>query len=276
MRRALGLLSLHFIVLLGVQRTVPLPERLARYPSVLLGLGRPEVFREVLTQAALSASYLGLALLLAWGLAGALRRLVRPALWVLEGTPQFLLLVLGIWGGLSLTLARGADFPLTPWSPLMLGLFTVALTLPVAARASLATEEARRQALAADHTRTARAMGLSERAVERRALRVSLAERAGTLSGEVFGLGLALVVMEGLLQFPGLGNTLYVALQGAFAVRPPGAVPLVPPTGGAAFELQALSGALLLWLLLGAWGSALFVRLALRLDPRPRSGEETR
>lgn len=139
MPRVLGLLGLHLVLLLGLQRSLPLPERLARYPAALFGPARPDVLREVLTQAALSASYLGLALLLARGLAGGLRRWARPVLWVLEGTPQFLLLVLGVWGGLSLALAQGADFALAPWSPLMLTLFTAALALPAAARAALAT-----------------------------------------------------------------------------------------------------------------------------------------
>ncbi|MFK7602720.1 hypothetical protein ACI3L1_10960 [Deinococcus sp. SM5_A1] len=263
--RPLGLLAsfllLHAALLLGMQRQIPMPQRMAAYPAQLLGIFKPDVLATVLPLALLSGTYLLGGLGLAWVLAALLARVARPALWVLEGLPPFLLLVAGVGAGLAVTVPRGWDFPLTEWSPPMLALIVTALALPAAARAALATQHATGEALAADHSRVARAMGLSERAVLRRAARVALPERAAGLAGDVLGLALSLAVIEGVLQFPGVGNEVYVALQGTFA-----------GADGQPFQAQSLSASLAALLglaLLFAWGGR---ALAARLDPRPRTG----
>lgn len=267
----LQLLLLHAALLLGVQRKVPLPERLWAYPGQLLGALRPEVLSVVWPQLLLTAAYLLGGLLLAWLLVGLLGRWARGLLWVIEGLPPFLLLVLGVWLGLWYTVPRGLDFPLTPWAGLMLGLFTTALALPAAARAALASGQVRNEALRADFTRTARSMGLPESQVRQQAARVALPERAAALAGESLTLALALVVMEGLLQFPGVGNSVYVALQAALS----GVGEVVAGQGrDGLLAVQTLSAALLWWLLLGVGGAGFWHWVAARLDPRPRSGEE--
>lgn len=267
----LQVLGLHLLLLMGMERKVPLAQRLASYPAQLLGIGRPEVLAQVGPPFLLTGAYLLGGLLLAWLLVGILSRWARPVLWIIEGLPSFLLLALGVWGGVTFTVWRGLDFPLTPWAPLMLTLFVAALALPAAARVALATAQVRGEALRADYSRTARAMGLSEREVQGRAARVALPERAAGLGGDTLALALALVVMEGLLQFPGLGNSVYVALQASLS----GVGDVVAgASAGEVQPLQVLSAALLLWLGLGFSAAALLHGLAGRLDPRPRSGEE--
>nr|WP_184131975.1 ABC transporter permease subunit [Deinococcus humi] len=254
-------LLLHAVLLLGLQRQLPLQQRLADYPAQLLSILRPEVLGQTLPLALLSGTYLLGGLALAWGLATLLGRVARPALWVLEGLPPFLLLVAGVGAGLAVTVPRGLNFPLTPWSPLMLALIMTALALPAAARAALLTRQATGEALAAEHSRVARAMGLPERAVLRRATRVALPERATGLAGDVLGLALSLAVIEGLLQFPGVGNEVYVALQGTFAGAQGGTV-----------RVQTLSAALAALLALSLVYGWIGRTLAARLDPRPRTG----
>ena len=136
-----------------------------------------------------------------------------------------------------------------------------ALALPTAARAALATQHATGEALSADHSRVARAMGLPERAVQRRAARVALPERAAGLAGDALGLALSLSVIEGLLQFPGVGNEVYVALQGTFA-----------GADGQPFGAQSLSASLAALLGLALLFAGIGRALAARLDPRPRAG----
>ncbi|WP_192930875.1 ABC transporter permease subunit [Deinococcus sp. AJ005] len=256
-------LLLHAALLLGMQRQIPLPQRMAEYPAQLLGIFRPDVLATVLPLALLSGTYLLGGLLLAWVLAALLGRFARPVLWVLEGLPPFLLLVAGVGAGLAVTLPRGWDFPLTAWSPLMLTLIVASLALPAATRAALATQHATGEALAADHSRVARAMGLSERAVLRRAARVALPGRAAGLAGDVLGLALSLAVIEGLLQFPGVGNEVYVALQGTFA-----------GADGQPFQAQTLSASLAALLGLALLFAAVGRALAAHLDPRPRAGAD--
>lgn len=263
--RPLGLLAsfllLHAALLVGLQRQIPVPARLAAYPAQLLGILRPDVLVQTLPLALLSGTYLLGGLALAWVLAALLGRVARPALWVLEGLPPFLLLVAGVGAGLAVTVPRGWDFPLTAWSPVMLALIVTALALPTAARAALATQHATGEALSADHSRVARAMGLPERAVQRRAARVALPERAAGLAGDALGLALSLAVIEGLLQFPGVGNEVYVALQGTFA-----------GADGQPFGAQSLSASLAALLGLALLFAGIGRALAARLDPRPRAG----
>lgn len=266
------LLLLHFVLLMGLERKIPLTERLTSYPAQLLGLLRPEVFTLVWSQVLLTGAYLLGGLLLAWVLVRWVSRWARPVLWFMEGIPPFLLLALGVWAGVTFTVSRSLDFPLTPWSPVMLGLYTAALALPVAARVALATGQVQREALNADYTRTARAMGLPEKQVQVQARRVALPERAAGLGGDALTLALALVVMEGILQFPGVGNSVYIALQGALS----GTGDAVAAVPGDLLPQQTLSAVLLLWLLLGLLATLFFQWLAARLDPRPRSGEEAR
>ncbi len=270
----LGLLALHLALMLGLERRLAWGERLASYPAALAGVLNPEVLTQVLPLAGLTAAYLAGGLALAWGLAALLSRAPRPLLWLLESLPPYLLLVGGVGAGLALTLARGWNFPLEVWSPVMLALIAASLALPLAARSALLTRQAREEALAADHTRVARATGLPERTVRRRAARLALPERAAGLAGDALGLTLSLAIIEGLLQFPGVGNEAYLAWQGTLApLIGPGAE---APLADAAFRLQITSASLLLLLGLGLFAAAGLHALARRLDPRPRAGEAAR
>ncbi len=267
----LQLLALHLVLMLGLGRRLPWPERLASYPAALAGLLDPEVLARVLPPAGLTGTYLVGGLGLAWVLAALLSRAPRPLLWLLEGLPPYLLLVGGVGAGLALTLTRGWDFPLQPWSPVMLGLIVSALALPPAARSALVTRQVWEEALNADHTRVARATGLPERVVRRRAARLALPERAAGLAGDALGLTLSLAIIEGLLQFPGVGNEAYLAWQGALAVAAASGADATAQV--AALRAAVTSTSLLLLLGLGLLAAGALRALARRLDPRARVGE---
>lgn len=265
-----ALLGLHALVLLGLLRDLPPGERLAQYPALLLGAFSPRVWPLLAPQAALSAAYLLGGLALAWPLSALLARWNRGLLQVLGGVPPYLLLAGAVWGGLIWTQARGQDFPLSGWAPLMLGLFVGALALPAAARTALLTRQVRAQALRADHSRAARAMGLSETRVRRRAARLARPGRASALAGEALGLAFSLSVMEGLLQFPGVGGTVFAALQSVLGGLPASGAAWADPL----LPRQLLSGSLLALLALALLASALLRAVAARLDPRPLAGAE--
>lgn len=264
-----GLFALHTLLIFGLLRELPLPARLSLWPQLWAGLGRREVWALLLPEVLLSSCYLLAGLLLAWALAGLLERAPEGLGWLTEGATPYLWLVLLIWAGLSWTLARDLNFPLRAWHPLMLGLIALSLALPLAGRASLVVRSTRRTALEADYTRTARAMGLPEAQVRAQAGRVALPERARSLSGDALGVGLSLVIIEGLLQFGGLGNEVYTALQGSLSE---GGVNFSVSWGDPTLPWQLLSGALLALLILSALAAAALRALAGRLDPRPRVG----
>lgn len=184
-----------------------------------------------------------------------------------------LILLLIIWAGLAFTLARGLDFPLQPWQPLMLAFIVLSLAVPAAARAALHTRQAQTQALKADFTRTARAMGLPEKRVVARAARVALPQRATGLAAETLSLAISLILIEGLLQFPGLGNEVYLALVAVMRDVPPDAAMSVA-WGERLLPLQIMSVSAFLLLSLALLSAVLFRVVAARLDPRPRVGEE--
>ncbi|MVN85379.1 ABC transporter permease subunit [Deinococcus sp. HMF7620] len=259
----LALLGWHAVLVIGVQRHLPLPERLLTYPATLMAGLSPEVLPAVAEAALLSGTYLLGGLALAWVLAAGLRRAPLGLLWLLETVPPFLLLLLGVALGLAVTLWRGWDFPLTPWSPLMLTFIVASLAWPVAARAAVQTRAAYLEALAADHSRTARAMGLPEGQIQRRALGVARPVQATTLAGDALGLTLSLTILEGLLHFPGLGDTVSLAVQGQFS-----------ESGQLEGDrLMVFSSSLLALLMLGGLGHVILRGVAARLDPRPVGAE---
>ncbi|MBZ9713193.1 ABC transporter permease subunit [Deinococcus multiflagellatus] len=255
----LGLLGWHAALVVGTPRHLPLPERVLAYPGVLASVFAPEILGPVAEAALQSAAYLLGGVALAWGLAGVLRRAPLGLLWVLDTVPPFLLLLLGVALGLAVTLRQGWTFPLTPWSPLMLALMVGSLALPMAARAAGQGRAAYHEALAADHSRAARAMGLPEAQVQRRAAALARPVQAASLGADALGLALSLALLEGLLHFPGVGDTVYLAVQGQFS-----------ETGQLEGErLTLFAGALLALLVLAALAHLGLRWAAARLDPRP-------
>lgn len=249
----------HAALWLGLNRSLPWPERLAAYGAALRGALDPGVWAGVGSAALLTGTYLLLGLGVAWALVGALRRVPLPTLWVLESVPPFGLLLAALALGLTVTTTRGWTFPLTPWAPLMLTLFTLALAFPAAARAATQGRGAFRDAWAAPHTRAARAMGLPEARLAGRAWAVARPVAARSLTGDTLNVTLSLTVLEGLLQFPGVGNTVYAAAQAALS-----GAPATDSVDGA-----ALGAALAVLLGLGGVAGGAQQAVASRLDPRP-------
>lgn len=251
-------MAAHAALWLGLNRALPWPERFAAYGAALRGALEPSVWVDVGPAALLTGAYLLLGLGLAWGLVGPLRRVPLAALWVLESLPPFLLLIAGLALGLAVTVARGWTFPLTPWAPLMLALFTLSLALPTAARAATQGHGAYRDAWAAPYTVAARAMGLPEGRLRERAWAVAWPVAARSLTGDTLNVTLSLTVLEGLLQFPGVGNTVYGAVQVALGGTP---APATPDGPGLAVALAVL-------LVLGHAAAAGQGRGTVRLEPR--------
>ncbi|MFC3832493.1 MULTISPECIES: hypothetical protein [Deinococcus] len=255
----LGLLALaHAALWLGLNRSLPWPERLAAYGAALWAAATPDTWATVAPEVVLTGTYLLLGTLLAWGLVGVLRRVRPGALWVLETVPPFLLLVAALALGLAVTVPRGWTFPLTPWAPLMLLLFACALAVPVAARATVQGLGAFRDAWGAPFTRVGRAMGLPEARLSARAWAVGRPVAARTLAGEALNVVVSLAVLEGLLQFPGVGNAVYQAVQATLGGTAAG------PTdeGALALALAAL-------IALGGVAGTVLRHAGHRLDPRP-------
>lgn len=255
----LGLLALaHAALWLGLNRSLPWPERLAAYGAALWAAATPDTWVTVAPEVVLTGTYLLLGTLLAWGLVGVLRRVRPGALWVLETVPPFLLLVAALALGLAVTVPRGWTFPLTPWAPLMLLLFACALAVPVAARATVQGLGAFRDAWGAPFTRVGRAMGLPEARLSARAWAVGRPVAARTLAGEALNVVVSLAVLEGLLQFPGVGNAVYQAVQATLGGTAAG------PTdeGALALALAAL-------IALGGVAGTVLRHAGHRLDPRP-------
>ena len=260
----LGLLALaHAVLWLGLNRSLPWPERLAAYGAALWAAATPETWATASPEVVLTGTYVLLGTLLAWGLVGVLRRVRPGTLWVLENLPPFLLLVLALAIGLAVTVPRGWTFPLTPWAPLMLLLFACSLAVPVAARATVQGLGAFRDAWGAPFTRVGRAMGLPEARLSARAWAVARPVAVHTLAGESLNVVFSLTVLEGLLQFPGVGNTVYQAVQAT----------LGGPVAAGSTDEGALVIALAALIALGAVAGGVQRRAAHHLDARPPLGD---
>ncbi|GGL12367.1 hypothetical protein [Deinococcus radiotolerans] len=251
------LVAVHAALWLGLNRALPWPERLTAYGAALRGALEPGVWTDVAPAALLTGTYLLLGTLLAWALVGGLRRVPLPTLWVLEALPPFGLLIGALALGLTVTTARGWSLPLTPWAPLMLALFALTLALPAAARAATQGCGAFRDAWQAPYTRAARAMGVLEARLAGRAWAVARPVAARSLTGDTLNIVLSLTVLEGLLQFPGVGTAVYGAVQATLSGT------------SSLLDGSALAAALAALLALGGVVGAAQQTVASRLDPRP-------
>lgn len=260
MRLFLWLLLIHFLIFAGLHRDQGWAARLSGYP--------PELWRFVsggfaplLPNLGLTGVYLLLTLLVSWLLLPALRSLPDALLWGLGQLPPFLFTLLAVVAALALRGAFGWATPLDAWAPWMLLSTVVTLALPGAGRLALFLANRRRELDGTDFSRTARAMGLGEKRVRTGVARLLRPEAVGLLAGEAVGLAVAVAIVEGLFQFPGLGYIVVKAFGTVFGGLgyQPGDLALYAP--------DAADAALLLLLLAGLFTLALNA-LAWRLDPR--------
>jgi oligopeptide transport system permease protein len=271
MRFLLGLLPLHLLVYLGLyhrehgQGVVGLGELvrgLASYPAqlgqILFG-GALEPFWGGLLSTGL---YFGMAALLLWPGFYLLRRLPAGILWAMGGLPAFLTLVLLVMLVFGLSNLFLFWTPVEPGQPWMVGVMTLALMLPSAARVAYYLRLRQEELIRSDFARTHRSIGLSERRVRAKVNRVALPEAVSLMAGEAFGLAVAVMLLEGLMQFPGVGLAVYNALSSALGSNE--GLNLGVAEGGA---VSASPGLFLLLLLAGVY-ALLLEALTRRLDPR--------
>ena len=260
MRLFAWLLLVHFLIFAGLHRDQSWTARLAGYPPALWRFVDGG-FAPLLPSLGLTGVYLLGALLVAWLLLPALRRLPSGALWGVGQLPPFLFTLLAVVVALALRSAFGWETPVDAWAPWMLASTLVTLALPGAARLALFLNGRSRELDGADFSRTARAVGLDERRVRAGVARLLRPEAVGLLAGEAVGLAVAVAIIEGLFQFPGLGYVVVKAFGTVFGGLgyQPGDLALYAP--------DAADAALLLLLLAGLFTLALGA-LAWRLDPR--------
>ena len=272
MRMVLALIPLHLLIYLGLSQP-GMGREAAQITGVLSALiGYPAHLLQAipgmatfLPGMATTAIYFGLAVLLLWPAAWWLRQLPQGLLWVLGALPAFLLLVLAVYLIFWLAVLGGFFTPVEPNAPWLVATLTLSLMLPPAARIAHYLRLRRPELIRSDFARTARAIGLSETQVKQRVDRVALPEGLGLVAGEAFGVAVAVMLLEGLMQFPGLGLAVYNILASSFGSDT--GLNLGTSLGG---PLSASPGLLLLLLLAGgyAW---LLEGLAGRLDPRRRA-----
>jgi oligopeptide transport system permease protein len=264
MRLLAWLLVVHFLFYLGVGREVGALERLRDYPSHFERMWSTGALPDLLEPSKLTLLYLGSSFVVTWGLLIALRHVRGSVLQFLSSVPAFLSVLFAVF--VTFQLARGLDLGqwLDPTHPWMLVVFTLALALPVAARGASLLGQRSAELERARFSDVARAQGMDEHRVRFRAYRAALPEGAARLAGEALGLAASLMLIEGVLQFPGLGKAAFSAFEASSL----GAV------GYSEFEVRdaiARSSApmLLLLLVAGAYqGVASFI--AAKLDPRSR------
>lgn len=271
MRLILALIPLHLLVYLGLSQPAlgreaasiaGILQALIGYPAHLLkAVVGMTVFMPGLATTAL---YFALATLLLWPMAWLLRRVPQTLLWTLGAMPAFLLLVLAVYLIFWLAVLGGFFTPVEPNAPWLVATLTLSLMLPPAARVAHYLRLRQPELIRSDFARTGRAIGLSEVQVRHRVDRVALPEGLSLMAGEAFGIAVAVMLLEGLMQFPGLGLAVYNILASSFGNDT--GLNLGTSLGG---PLSASPGLLLLLLLAGgyAW---LLEGLARRLDPRRR------
>jgi|GEM_PF-6538462 len=261
MRLLAWLLCVHALVDLGLHRDVQITERIARYPQHVLEAFTTN-FPVLLPAVLFTGAYLTGALVLSWLMLPVFRRLPDGALWVSGKLPAFLYVIVGIVAAFELRRHFGFVAPVDGFAPWMVALTVTCLALPVTARIALTVRGRVSELQRADFTRTARAVGLPERRVRAGVLRVVRPEALGLLAGEAVGLAVAMAIIEGLFNFPGLGLQMFRSFAGVF-----GGV-----GGYAAGALNSsvpfASGAALYLLLLAGVFTGVLSVLAARLDPR--------
>jgi oligopeptide transport system permease protein len=265
MRLLAWLLGVHLLFYLGVGREFGLLERLRDYVPHFGRMWSTGALSDLLEPLKLTLLYLSLSFAATWALLLVLRDVRRSILQLLSSVPAFLSVLFAVF--VTFQLARGIDLGqwLDPTHPWMLVVFTLALAVPVAARGALLLGQRSAELERARFSDVARAQGMDERRVRQRAYRVALPEGAARLATEALGLAASLMLIEGVLQFPGLGKAAFAA----FETSSLGAV------GYSEFEVRdaiARSSApmLLLLLVAGAY-QGVAMQIAVRLDPRSRA-----
>lgn len=211
-----------------------------------------------------TALYFGLAVALLWPTFWLLRFLPSGVLWVLGAMPAFLLLVLLVFFIFWLAFVFRFFTPVEPQAPWVVATLTASLMLPPAARVALYLKTREHELRQADFARTHRAIGLPENKVRNKVSRVALPEGLGLMGGEAFGIAVAVMLLEGLMQFPGLGLAVYNVMASNFGTDT--GLNLGTSLGGL---LSASPGLMLLLLLAGVYAVALEF-LSRKLDPRRR------
>lgn len=271
MRILLALLPVHLLVYLGLrQRELgeaasleSVFQGLLAYPPHLWQMVVGGGMSQFLVGLPSTGIYFTLAALLAWPTILLLQRLPNEVRWFLSSLPGFFLLALAIFVIFWLAAVFRFFTPLEPGQPWVIAVLTLVLLLPPAARVAHYLELRRLEYAQSDFTRTARSIGLSEGQVRAKAARVALPEGVSLLAGEAFGLAVATMLLEGLLQFPGLGLSVYNILASGGAVE--------GLNLGVQMPASQASGGLLLLLLMSGVYAVLVETLARRLDPRSRA-----
>lgn len=265
MRSLAWLLGVHCLLYLGLGRQYGVWERLSDYPAHFVRMWSTGALGDLLEPSLLTLLYLCLSIVATWVLMLALRRTDPRVLQFLSSLPAFITVLFAVF----ITFQIGRNLDLGVWldqlHPWVLVVFTLALALPVASRAALLMQGRTAEFVAARFSDAARAQGMTESRVRARAWRVALPEAAGLLAAEALGLAASLMLLEGVLQFPGLGKAAFSAFEAASGG-------VGGYTDSEIHEAIARSSAplLLLLLLAGAYqGIALWV--VSRLDPRRRA-----
>jgi hypothetical protein len=265
MRLLVWLLGVHLLLYLGLGRAQGILERVRDYPVHFVRIWESGVLTDLLEPTLLTWLYLTLSLAATWALLPALRGVRRDALQFLSSVPAFVAVLVAVF--LTFQIARSVDLgvwlePLHPW---MLGVFTLALALPVASRTALLLQGRAAQLERARFSDVARAQGMTETRVRDRAWRAALPEGAALLAGEALGLAASLMLIEGVLQLPGLGRAAFTAFEASS-----GGI-----GGYAEYEIQDIvvrsSAPLLLLLLTAGAYQGVTGFIAARLDPRSRA-----
>ena len=271
MRILLALIPVHLLVFLGLrQRELG---SAVDFSDILRGLGLyPLHLWQMFFGGGLAPFWAGLpktgvyfllAALLAWPLILLLRRVPTGVRWFLSSLPSFFLLSLLIFVIFYLAFVFRFFTPIEPNQPWLIAVLTVSLLLPPAARVAQYLELRRKEYVNADFSRTARSIGLPERRVQAKAARVALPEGVRLLAGEAFGIAVTVMLLEGLMQFPGLGLSVYNILASAGSTEGLN-------LGVVNSSTTTASGGLLLLLLVAGIYAVLIETLARRLDPRTR------
>lgn len=274
MRIWLALLPVHLLMYLGLRQQEirqaggqlsvgGLLEGLLSYPghliNILFGGGLSPFWGGLST----TGVYFALAALLAWPVVQLLRRVPAGFRWLLSSVPAFFLLTLLIFLVFYLAYLFRFFTPIEPNQPWVIAVLTLSLLLPPAARVAHYLELRTAEYAKADFTRTARSIGLSEAKIRAKTSRVALPEGISLLAGEAFGIAVAVMLLEGLLQFPGLGLSVYNILASAGNTEGLN-------LGVVESATTTASGGLLLLLLIAGVYASLVEGLARRLDPRSK------
>lgn len=258
------LLSLHFLCYMGLGRLEPLSQRLGQYPTHFLEIYNSGVFLEMLQPLGLTIWYLVLATVLAWILLLLLRQLPVFVLEFLGSIPAFITVFIGVF----ITILIGQVWDLGLWldgnHPWMQFVLAVGLALPISSRAANILKLRSAEYQQALFSQVARGMGIPEARVRFKAFRAALPEGALALSGEALGVVASLMLIEGSLQFPGIGKAAFIAFQGIS-----GGIGGTTPEDVQAAVARASASLLLLFLVAGLYAGLLHL-LVQRLEPRSR------